>query len=154
MVSFMGYAFKNASGIVVFAFLGFHFISNTVIIPSLHSENSVDFLDYIPKFCLKIRISTINKDFCGLSIVFLMRFYNNAAKIFGAEGVLRRRLEILESIMVYITRGSSCITDASAWVYFFEKSIFARRLCRRLCRKLPIIAKKITFFAHTLAYVK
>ena len=29
VVSFMGYAFKNASGKVVFAFLRFHFISNT-----------------------------------------------------------------------------------------------------------------------------
>ena len=28
----------------------------------------------------------------GLSVAFLMRLYNNAAKIFGAEGVLRRRL--------------------------------------------------------------
>ena len=133
VVSFMGYAFKNVSGIVVFAFLGFHFISNTVIIPSLHSENSVDFLDYIPKFCLKIRISTTNKDFCGLSIVFLMRFYNNAAKIFGAEGVLCRRLENVEGKMVYIIRRSICITRASAWVYFFEKSF-----------RVPKIAPKVT----------
>ena len=96
VVSFMGYAFKNASGIVEFAFLGFHFISNTVIIPSLHSENSVDFLDYIPKFCLKIRISTINKDFCGLSVAFVMCLYNNDAKIFGTEGILCRRLGVEE----------------------------------------------------------
>ena len=119
VVSFMGYAFKNASGIVVFAFLGFHFISNTVIIPSLHSENSVDFLDYIPKFCLKIRISTINKDFCGLSTVFLMRFYNNAAKIFGAEGVLCRRLKIVEGKMVYTTRGKYSIYMTSRVGVFF-----------------------------------
>ena len=31
----------------------------------LYSENLFDFLDYIPKFYLKIRISTIKKDFCG-----------------------------------------------------------------------------------------
>ena len=36
----------------------------------LYSENLFDFLDYIPKFCLKIRISTIKKDFCGLLIAF------------------------------------------------------------------------------------
>jgi len=44
------------------------------------------------------------------------RFYNNAAKSFGAEGILRRRLENLGNKMVYITRGSICITRASAWV--------------------------------------
>ena len=34
-----------------------------------------------------------------------MQLYNNAAKIFGAERVLRRRLEHLEGKMVYTTRG-------------------------------------------------
>ena len=53
-------------------------------------------------------------EICGLSVAFLMRLYNNAAKIFGAEGVLRRRLENLEGKMVYTTRGSICITIVSA----------------------------------------
>ena len=56
------------------------------------------------------------------SFRFLMRFYNNAAKIFGAEEVLCRRLENLEGTMVYTTRGSICITRVSARMYFFEKS--------------------------------
>ena len=37
------------------------------------------------------------------------RFYNNAAKIFGAEGVLRRRFVNLENKMVYTTRGKCSI---------------------------------------------
>ena len=32
-------------------------------------------------------------DICGLSVAFVMHLYNNAAKIFGVEGVLCRRLE-------------------------------------------------------------
>lgn len=39
----------------------------------LYSENSFDFLDYIPKNHSKIRISTKNKDFCGLSVAFHKR---------------------------------------------------------------------------------
>ena len=50
------------------------------------------------------------------------RFYNNAAKIFGAEDVLCRRLENLGRNLVYKACGSGCIITTSAWVYFFEKS--------------------------------
>ena len=50
------------------------------------------------------------------------RFYNNAAKIFGTEGVLCRRLEILGRNLVYKACGSGYNTATSAWVYFFEKS--------------------------------
>ena len=39
----------------------------------LYSENSFDFLDYIPKIRSKIWISTTNKDFCGLSVAFYKR---------------------------------------------------------------------------------
>ena len=49
-------------------------------------------------------------------------FYNNAAKIFGVEGVLCRRLEKLVRKVVYIACGSGCIITTSAWVYFLEKS--------------------------------
>ena len=35
-----------------------------------YSENSLGFLDYIPKIRSKFWISTINKDFCGLSVAF------------------------------------------------------------------------------------
>ena len=51
-----------------------------------------------------------------------MCFYNNAAKIFGAEGVLCRKLELLERKVVDIACGSGCIISTSASVYFFEKS--------------------------------
>ena len=46
------------------------FFFETCKLFGLYSENLFDFLDYIPKFCLKIRISTINKDFCGLLMAF------------------------------------------------------------------------------------
>ena len=68
-------------------------------------------------------------EICGLSVAFLMRLYNSAAKIFGAEGVLRRRLEILEGKMVYTTRGSICITRVSARMYFFEKKFSRAEDC-------------------------
>ena len=57
----------------------------------LYSENSFDFLDYIPKNHSKIRISTINKDFCGLSVAFykrvsiIMQQKSSARKGFCAE---------------------------------------------------------------------
>ena len=46
------------------------FFFDTCKLFGLYSENLFDFLDYIPKFCLKIRISTIKKDFSGLSVAF------------------------------------------------------------------------------------
>jgi hypothetical protein len=46
------------------------FFFETCKLFGLYSENSFDFLDYIPKFCLKIRISTIKKDFYGLVVAF------------------------------------------------------------------------------------
>ena len=55
-------------------------------------------------------------------LYYQKRFYNNAAKIFGMEGVLCRRLESLEKKMVYIACGSGCIITTSAWLCFFEKS--------------------------------
>ena len=72
-------------------------------------------------------------EICGLSVAFLMRLYNSAAKIFGAEGVLRRRLEILEGKMVYTTRGSICITRVSARMYFFEKKFSRAEGCAEDC---------------------
>ena len=64
-----------------------------------------------------------------LYLSFVMHLYNNATKIFGAEGILRRRLEILEGEMVYTIRRSICITRASAWVYFFEKKFSRAEDC-------------------------
>ena len=54
--------------------------------------------------------------------VLHFRLYNNAAKIFGAEGVLCRRLEILEGKMVYTTRWKYSIYKTSRVGVFFEKS--------------------------------
>ena len=45
----------------------------------------------------------------AFGVLSIPRLYNSAAKIFGAEGVLRRRLEILEDKMVYTTRGKCSI---------------------------------------------
>ena len=67
-----------------------------------------------------------------------MRLYNSAAKIFGAEGVLRRRLEILEGKMVYTTRGSICITRVSARMYFFEKKFSRAEGCAESCAELAV----------------
>ena len=42
---------------------------------------------------------------CALSVYFSFKYfclYNNGVKIFGVEGVLRRRFENMESKMVYI----------------------------------------------------
>ena len=58
-------------------------------------------------------------NFGGLSVAFLMRLYNSAAKIFGVEGGLRRRLENLESEMVYTTRGKYSIYKTSRVGVFF-----------------------------------
>ena len=66
--------------------------------------------------------------------------YNNAAKIFGAEGVLRRRFENLGNKMVYITCGKCSVYYASRVSVFFLKKVFA---CRRLCRKLVCIIQEI-----------
>ena len=55
--------------------------------------------------------------------------YNNAAKIFGAEGVLCRRLENLESEMVYITRGKCNVYYASRVSVFFLKKVSSREDC-------------------------
>ena len=49
------------------------FFFETCKLFGFYSENLFDFLDYIPKFCLKIRISTINKDLC-VSVVFSFPF--------------------------------------------------------------------------------
>ena len=62
-----------------------------------------------------------------------MHLYNNATKIFGAEGVLRRRFENLEGKMVYTTRGSICITRVSARMYFFEKKFSRAEDCAEDC---------------------
>ena len=44
--------------------------------------------------------------------------------------------------MVYIIRGSSCITDASAWVHFFEKSF-----------RVPKIVPKVVIFKHVHYFI-
>ena len=62
---------------------------------------------------------------CALSVAFVfqhLRLYNNDAKIFGAEGVLCRRLENLDRKVTYKACESSYVISTSAWVYFFEKS--------------------------------
>ena len=58
-----------------------------------------------------------------------MRLYNNAAKIFGVEVVLCRRLEHLEGKMVYTTRGKCCIYRASRVGVFFLKKVSSREDC-------------------------
>ena len=53
---------------------------------------------------------------CITSVAFSFKYfclYNNGVKIFGVEGVLRRRFAVLEREMVYTTRGSICITRVS-----------------------------------------
>ena len=55
-----------------------------------------------------------------------MRLYNNAAKIFGAERVLRRRLENLKGKMIYTTRGKYSIYKTSrVGVFFWKKFLDA-----------------------------
>ena len=63
----------------------------------------------------------------------MMRFYNNAAKIFGTEDVLCRRLENLEGKMVYTTRGMCSIYRASHLSVFFEKKFSRAEDCAEGC---------------------
>ena len=74
---------------------------------------------------------------CGVirfSVVFIFwnDLYNNATKIFGAEGVLRRRWKNLEGKMVYTIRGSVVFTMLPAWVYFFEKKFLRAKIVPKI----------------------
>ena len=62
-------------------------------------------------------------------MAFMMRFYNNAAKIFGAKGILCRRFENLENKMVYTTRGKCSIYRASSVSVFFCKKFSRAESC-------------------------
>ena len=53
------------------------------------------------------------------------RFYNNAAKSFGAEGILRRRLGNREVMVRHKESGRPCESKSSTNVIFFE-NIFLR----------------------------
>ena len=71
---------------------------------------------------------------CGavrFSVVFIFcnDLYNNAAKFFGVEVVLCRRLEHLEGKMVYTTREKCSIYRASrVGVFFLKKSFRAPKV--------------------------
>ena len=52
------------------------FFFETCKLFGLYSENLFDILDYIPKIRSKIWISTINKDFCGLSVAVRFLFFS------------------------------------------------------------------------------
>ena len=74
---------------------------------------------------------------CGVirfSVVFIFcnDLYNNATKIFGTEGVLRRRFENLEGKMVYTTRAKCSIYRASRVGVFFLKKVSSREDCAEL----------------------
>ena len=74
-----------------------------------------------------------------------MRLYNSAAKIFGAEDVLCRRLENLGRNLVYIACGSGCIITTSAWVYFFEKSFRVPKVVPKICIGTKTLTDKSKF---------
>ena len=69
-----------------------------------------------------------------------LRLYKNAAKIFGAEGVLCRKLEFFEWKVVYEACGSCYVISTSAWVYFFEKKFSRAESC----------AEEITCLLYTI----
>ena len=76
---------------------------------------------------------------CGVirfSVVFIFcnDLYNNATKIFGTEGVLRRRLEILDGKMVYTTRGKCSISMLPAWVCFLKMFLSAEDCAKSLLK--------------------
>lgn len=64
------------------------------------------------------------------------RFYNNTAKSFGAEGILRRRLGKVVLYVGYKESGRPCESKSSTNVIFFENIFFARRLRRNLLVRL------------------
>ena len=90
-------------------------------------------------------------DICGLSIP---RLYNNAAKIFGAEDVLCRRLENLEGKMVYTTRGKCSVYYASrVSVFFLKKVLVCRKLCRKFNNLFQVDCGLGDHFATTVAHL-
>ena len=111
-------------------FVGFRWLSNhSQVDCGLHDHFATTVAHLLPS-C----ITAVAFVFSLFTFPLSMHLYNNAAKIFGAERVLRRRLENLEDKMVYTTRGKCSIYWTSRVSVFFLKKVFARRrLCRRLC---------------------
>ena len=75
---------------------------------------------------------------CGavrFSVVFIFcnDLYNNAAKFFGVEVVLCRRLEHLEGKMVYTTRGKCSVYWTFRVGVFFLKKVSSREDCAEDC---------------------
>ena len=67
-----------------------------------------------------------NNEYYNSVVSFLWtRFYNNAAKSFGAEGILRRRLGRIVLYVGYKESGRPCESKSSTNVIFFE-NIFLR----------------------------
>ena len=77
-----------------------------------------------------------------------LRLYNNAAKIFGTEGVLRRRFAVLEDKMVYTKRGKCSIYWLSrVGVFFFENSFRVPKIVPKVVPKIiSALALKIIIF--------
>ena len=98
-----------------------------------------------------LRVRRPLRDHCSTSLGLLWDFYgflqtclyNNAAKIFGAEGVLCRRLEKLKVIWIYKASGKCCKSIASRLWCFFEKSF----------RVPKIVPKKLPAFCIPLVYL-
>jgi len=105
--------------------MGFRWLSN-------HSQVDCGLHDHfatIVAHLLPSCITAVAFVFSLFTFPLSMRLYNNAAKIFGAERVLRRRLENLEGKMVYTTHGKCSIYRASRVSVFFLKKVSSREDC-------------------------
>ena len=105
--------------------MGFRWLSN-------HSQVDCGLHDHfatIVAHLLPSCITAVAFVFSLFTFPLSMRLYNNAAKIFGAERVLRRRLENLEGKMVYTTRGKCSVYYASRVSVFFLKKVSSREDC-------------------------
>ena len=69
---------------------------------------------------------------CWVVSFLWTRFYNNTAKSFGAEGILRRRLGKVVLDVGYKESGRPCESKSSTNVIFLKIFFFARRLRRRV----------------------
>ena len=109
--------------------------------------------------CILIRNSLqVRRPLCRTSVGLLWAFYKrvsiiNAAKIFGTEVILCRRLENLDRKVTYKACESSYVISTSAWVYFFEKSFRVPKVVPKVIGCIIIFIQSMNFLQTLLLAV-
>ena len=84
---------------------------------------------------------------CWVVSFLWTRFYNNAAKSFGAEGILRRRLGKVVLYVGYKESGRPCESKSSTNVIFFENIFLRAKIVPKVVPKIiSAFALKIIIF--------